>query len=136
MRKLPEGRVTNCQWTLRLRNLPEYFRRDNPTIECEDYGFLCDVFVLCHHPIEDRHVADYRNLDQWDFYVVPAGKNYNHYPLVIPDEAPRKSKSYTAVPATLRKGIRRRLPIEPVKYAGLTEAYVRERLKTLCRKTA
>ena len=30
------------------------------------------LYVFAWHPISDRHAADHRNVEQWEFYVTPA----------------------------------------------------------------
>lgn len=127
------GKLTDCQWSLSMRNRPKYFTRDNPGIPCEDYGYLCDAFILCHHPQEDWTIADHRDLDQWEFYVVPVTPHHNLFPLLAPATLPGKPRSYTVLPSTLRKGIRGRPPLKPVGYMELTAAYVRNEMQRLVR---
>lgn len=55
------GQLTECQWSLKLRRRPSYFEQYNPGVPREDYGFLCDAFLLCHHPIEDWSIADHQD---------------------------------------------------------------------------
>jgi hypothetical protein len=121
-------KLSECQWSLTLRNKPNYFDAYNPGVPCERYGFLCDAFVLCCHFEEDWSKADHRNLSQWNFYVVPVTNELTPYPINIPDKLPAPDKSYTVKPATLRAGIRRRPPLEPVGFRDLTEIYIRRRL--------
>lgn len=121
-------KLSNCQWNLTLRNRPSYFEEYNPGVECEEYGFLCDAFILCHHPISEWAVADHRNVHQWDFYVVPVTPTHELFPVVLPDQSNRKPKTYNVVPETLRTGIRGRSPVEPVKFDALTEAYIRAQM--------
>lgn len=121
-------RLTDCQWSLALRNKSAFFDRDNPGVQCEDYGFLCDVFVLCHHFIEDWKVADHRDARQWRFFVVPVTLEHSIYRIVVPETSPRKSKTYTVVPASLKKWIRGRPPIRGISIEELTEDYVRKAL--------
>jgi hypothetical protein len=124
----PTKKLSECQWDLILRNKPNYFDAYNPGVPCEPYGFLCDAFVLCCHFEEDWCKADHRNLSQWDFYVVPVTNDLSPYPIVIPEKLPAKNKTYVVKPATLRAGIRRRAPVEPVKFHDLSETYLRQRL--------
>jgi len=101
-------RLTKCKWSRTLRNKPNFFDEYNPGIPCEEYGFLCDAFILCHHPIEDWSRADHRVVDQWDFFIVPVTKRHSIYNVVIPDSLPAKSKSYSVLPASIRSGAVRR----------------------------
>lgn len=121
---------TRCQWSLPQRRRPAYFSSYNPGIQCEEYGFLCDAFVLCHHPETDENLVDQSDPAQWWFYVVPVTAETSPYALYQPaSDAKARTRSYTVVPESLRKGIRGRPPVEPVQFAGLTEQHVRQRLK-------
>lgn len=122
----PGGKLTDCQWKLELRPKPNYFDAYNPGAPCEDYGYLCDLFVLCHHPLEDFDTADHRNPHQWNFYLVPVTENHDVFPL---KRRQAKNCSYTVVPDSLRKGIRRRPPIEPLTFNELTPSAIRESLR-------
>ena len=64
-------KLSKCRWVLKMRPKAAYFDEYNPNVPCEDYGYLCDVYILCHHPISDPQIADHRDPNQWDFYVVP-----------------------------------------------------------------
>ena len=67
---------SSSQFNLPYRRKPSYFDRDMPDVPCEDVGFLCDIFVLCFHPVEDIALADHTNTGQWEFFLVPvAGPN-------------------------------------------------------------
>lgn len=124
----PTGKLTDCQWSLKMRNRPDSFVRDNPNVPCEGYGFLCDVFILCHHPIRDWKLSDHRDLSQWDFYVVPVAGSLALYSVNVPKEMASKTRSYTAVSESLCKGIRGRRGIAPFKFEGLTEDFLRSQL--------
>ena len=119
---------TECHWVLRMGDKPYYFDLYNPDIPCEPYGHLCDAYVLCHHPIEDPQVADHRDPDQWEFYVVPVTPRHDIYPVKGRPEGQKAFPSYTVVPASLRKGIRGRPPIEPLTFGQLTQNRVRSAL--------
>jgi len=122
------GLLTECAWQLKMRPRPSYFDDYNVAVPCEDYGHLCDVYVLCHHPLDDPEIVDHRNPSQWEFYVVPvAGEKLLFEPWRRP-EGQKNNPSYTVRPATLRKGIRGRKPIEPLSFERLTERALREAL--------
>jgi hypothetical protein len=116
---------TDCQWTISLRNRPSYFDKYNPEIPCEQYGFHCELFVLCHHPEEDWCLADHRDLAQWDFYLLPVTRDHSIYPIQhVNPHKPQDPKSFTVVPKSLAQGIRKRPCIEPVKFDELTEEFI------------
>lgn len=117
-----------CHWVLRMRPKPSYFDQYNPDIPCESYGHLCDVYVLCYHPIDDPRAADHRDPHQWEFYVIPVTPQHGIYPVVGKPEGQKSSPSYTVVPASLRKGIRGRPPIEPLTFNQLTQERIRSAL--------
>ena len=111
---------SKCQWKLPISNKPSYFDEYHAGVPCEDYGHLCDLYVLCHHPIEDFAIADHRDVNQWVFYLLPVvGAKAMFEPYTKP-EGQRSNPSYTVVPQSLRKGIRGRRPVEPVDFDGLT----------------
>lgn len=120
--------ATSCQWQLTMRNRPAYFERQYPSLPCESYGYLCDVFVLCHHPETDRTKADHRDPLQWDFYVVPVTAVHSIFPVFPKPEGPKGRSSYTVVPASLKKGIRGRPPILPARFDQMTEPFLRQSL--------
>lgn len=119
------GRLTECEWALTLRRKPNYFAKYNPDIACEDYGFLCDVYVLCHHKEKDFSVADHHKAEQWDFYIVPVTPRHNLFRVLPPKDDRQRSKTYNVRPATLRKGHRGRSPVEPVSFAELSADAIR-----------
>ena len=124
----PNGRLTNCQWMLKMRRKPYYFDTYNPNVPCEDYGYMCDVFVLCHHPVEDPEIADHRDPNQWEFYVVPVTPHHRIFPIKAGRQDQKTSSSYTVVPASLGKGIRGRPPIKPLSFDQLSPASIRSSL--------
>lgn len=53
------------------KKAPDYFERDNPGVEIENEGYLCDFFVIGLHLEDDPNKADQLNCDQWSFLVIP-----------------------------------------------------------------
>ena len=115
----PEDAPSKCQWELKMRKKPAYFERDNPGVSCEDYGYLCDLFVLCHHPLEDPDAVDHRDPSQWHFYLVPVTPDHSIFPVKPMREGQKSPSCYTVVPKSLRKGIRGRPPIKPLAFDQL-----------------
>jgi hypothetical protein len=124
------GIYTDCMWSIALRNRPSYFEKYNPGIPCEQYGFHCEIFVLCHHPEEDWQKADHRDLEQWNFYVLPVTRDHCVYPIhAIDPNVRQKKKTFSVVPRSLESGIRNRPGVKPVKLPGLNEAHIRDCLQ-------
>lgn len=120
-----DGRLSDCSWNLTYRKLPAYFNRDNPTTQCEAEGFLCDVFILCHHPNIDKSIADQTNPSQWRFYIAPVVGPYNSVSESELAWLQKKSQAQTKAtlvrkPKTLEIGIRGRAPIKPLSFQELT----------------
>lgn len=123
---LATGKLSDSTFHLTYRRRPFYFERDYPRVPCEEFGFMCDVFILCHHPLENPDVADHLDPDQWDFFILPvvgpksavtqAELNGAHDKLTKTG----KLSSTQRKPRTLVKGIRGRPPILPVGTDGLT----------------
>ncbi len=120
------GQITDPLFSLTWRKKPYYFERDNPGIPCETEGFLCDLFILCHHPVTDIATADHREPDQWNFYLLPV-----HGPSSAVTEAELqwaqkklketgRNSSTQRRPSTLRSGIRGRRPCEPIGVSDLS----------------
>jgi hypothetical protein len=127
------GVLSECRWSLKRRNKPNFFDTNNPGVPCEPYGFLCDAFVLCCHPEDEWGKANHRDLDQWDFYVLPVTSDLSPFLTEIPDVLPARAQQYTVTPSALQAGIAGRLDVEPVKaepvkFGNLTESYVLGRL--------
>ncbi|MDK3073170.1 hypothetical protein QO034_08625 [Sedimentitalea sp. JM2-8] len=49
---------SDCLFNLTYRKRPHYFERDNPGIPCETFGFMCDLFALCHHSEIDELLSN------------------------------------------------------------------------------
>jgi hypothetical protein len=120
------GKLSNCSFNLTFRKRPFYFERDNPEIPCEEYGFMCDLFILCLHKEEDVAKADQTNPKQWDFFLVPVVGELSG---VTPKElaatsdqckANGKPSACMRQPHTMEKGIRGRPPIKPIGIEHLT----------------
>ena len=94
----------------------------------EDYGHLCDEYVLCHHPLDDLEIADHRDPYQWEFYVVPVTPKHEIFPVKEWPEGQKRPPTYTVVPGSLRRGIRGRPPIEPLTFNRLNLSSVRSSL--------
>lgn len=128
------GTVTDCCFNLTLRNRPRYFTQDNPNVPCESTGFMCDIFVLCHHPETDVARADHCDPTQWRFYLAPvAGPCSAVTPsemtwLADKVEASGKPSTTMRRPATLEKGIRGRPPIRPLRIDELSIGAIRTSL--------
>ena len=120
------GKLSETTFQLTYRRRPAYFARDFPGVPCEDVGFMCDLFILCHHPIEDPKLADHRDPNQWEFFILPVvGAN----PAVTELEIAYKKKfveqtgkpsSTHRRPRTLVQGIRGRPRISPVSIDELS----------------
>ena len=63
---------SDCLFSMTWRQCPAYWTRDFPHRPCEAAGFLCDVFVLCHHPGFDEPDLDQGDPSQWLVYLVSA----------------------------------------------------------------
>jgi hypothetical protein len=120
------NKPSDSLFNLKFSKRPGYFERDFPDVPCEEYGFMCDVFVLCHHPIETLELADQTDPAQWEFYIVPVVGNNIAVTSAEIEAAAEKLKtsgkgSYCQRrPDTLRKGIRGRPLISPEGIEGLT----------------
>jgi hypothetical protein len=122
------GKRSECRFLLSYRRRPEYLDADAPPYPCEAEGFLCDAFVLCHHPVTDVATADHTNPDQWMFYVLPV----NGTECGVTDAELAFARNRLAAgarvshlerrPATLERGIRNRPPLAPMKIGDLAEA--------------
>lgn len=119
------GKTSDCSWNLTYRKAPSYFRRDNPTTPCEPEGFLCDAFILCHHPVADRSIADQTDPSQWRFYIAPVVGSHSSVSEAELIWLQKKSQTQTKAtlirkPKTLEIGIRGRAPIKPLSFQELT----------------
>jgi len=113
------SKLSKCQWSLKISKKPYEFDSWYRNVPCEDYGHMCDLYVLCHHPIEDVNIANHRDLEQWNFYLVPVIGSKMMYKAYEKPEGQKGNASYTVVPESLRKGIRGRVPVEPVSFDTL-----------------
>jgi hypothetical protein len=120
------GKVSNCKYSLKWRKRPEYFEIDNPNVPCEPEGFMCDLYILCHHPVEDFKIADHRDPQQWRFYVLPVvGPNLSITDSELQNMRAKlsgngKSASTDRQPHTLEQGIRGRPAIRALKISELS----------------
>lgn len=88
--------------------------------------FICDVFVLCYHPVEDPAVADHTDPEQWRFYVLPVvGPNVAVIPKELAAANARvirtgKQSVCQRRPGTLERGLRGRPPVAPLTLSELS----------------
>jgi hypothetical protein len=128
------GRQSDPYFKLVYRKRPSYFEVYNKNIPCEPWGFLCDIFVLCHHPESDPEVADQLDPEKWCFYLVPVvGPNSAVTEAEITWAAQKLKKTGKAVtfgrkPKTLERGIRGRPPVLPLRFDQLSIAAVQDAL--------
>ena len=108
---------TDCQFVLSYRNRPQYFERDNPGVPCEERGFLCDLYALCHHPISDIKEADQTAPEQWKVFLVPTNPKLEAISArefsALQNSGP-KGSSLIRKPRSMEAGIRGRRPIHPI----------------------
>ena len=125
------GKVTDCKFGLTWRKRPEYFAKDFPDTPCEDQGFMCDLFILCHHPGLTLTQTDHRDPTQWEFFLLPTrGPNIAVTKAEIAGlrtkiSEPKASARTERQPHTLIKGIRGRPPIKPLGINELTLANIK-----------
>jgi len=128
------GTRTKCSYSLTWRRPPAYFSAYFPHTPCEDAGFLCDVFVLCHHPVEDPERADHRDPTQWRFFLVPVvGPNVAITEAEVASRRTSLERTGTPsvtqrTPLTLAAGIRGRPPVPPLDIDELTVDAIRRSL--------
>jgi hypothetical protein len=128
------GKLSDPLFTLPWRRRPGYFENYMPNVPCEPEGFLCDVFILCHHPVEDEQLADHREPGQWECYVLPTtGPNCAITASEVKWargnlESGKTRSSTQRTVGSLRKGIRGRPPIESVGIEELSVRLVRDLL--------
>lgn len=121
-------------FTMTWRAPPFYLARDNAAVPCEDEGFLCEMFVLCHHPVSGAN-ADQRDPRQWNVYLVPV---IGALSAVTDAEVAwcREKLARTGKPGTtqrrvetLEKGIRGRPPIRPRRVEDLSVDLIKSLLQ-------
>ncbi|MDQ2091036.1 hypothetical protein NO357_14115 [Marimonas arenosa] len=131
---MKSGQLSDSSFNLTWRRRPFYFTRDNPGVPCEDEGFLCDLYVLCHHRGEDPATADHREPPQWDFYVLPVCGPHSAVTeseiawLQQKTRDTGRGASTQRRPATMTKGIRGRPPIMPLGIDELSIDALRQSL--------
>jgi len=127
-------RLSDATFSLPWRRRPDYFERYTPGVPCEAEGFLCDVFILCHHPETDGTSADQRDPSQWEFYILPVrGPNCavteSEIASMRAHLAKGKARASTIRrPETLQHGIRGRPKIEPIRIDQLSIRRIRKSL--------
>jgi hypothetical protein len=126
------GKASASIFNLTWRRRPAYFDRSHPGVPCEREGFLCDLFILCHHPVADWEVADHRNPSQWRFYVLPvigpfcAVSEVEITALRQSFGVAGKPSSTQRRPGTLEVGIRGRPPIHSLGIEDLSAGAIRQ----------
>ncbi len=125
------GKVSDCSFNLPFRPRPSYFTRDNPGVPCEETGFMCELFMLCHHRVSDPQSADHRNPQQWQVFLVPVVGPYCgvteselEWARAKVKETKRPSNCVRR-PETMLRGIRGRPAIMPLDIAELNIDAVR-----------
>jgi hypothetical protein len=125
------GKLSDSTFNLTYRKKPSYQEEYMPYANCEDIGFLCDLYILCLHDEADIRIADQRDPSQWKFYLVPVvGENCyiskaelaNAHALI--ESGKQKSSSFNRRPETMEKGIRGWDPITPLALNDLSIASV------------
>jgi hypothetical protein len=128
------GKISECQFDLKLRKKHFYFDNHNPGIACEDIGFLCDLFILCLHDETNMEIVDHLDPMQWKFFLVPvAGPRVAITEKEIACAVEKvkttgKPATCTRRPETLERGIRGRPPICPIDIRQLSVGSVRKAL--------
>lgn len=126
------GRISDCQYELSFRKKAAYFDAYSAGVPCEEYGFMCDVYVLCYHDVLDPVTVNHLDPDQWKFFLFPVVGPFSGLTeselkwscdKVMGGGRPAKS---VRRPETLVRGIRGRPAIEPVTIDRLTVAAIRE----------
>ncbi len=126
------GIESKCQFNLTLRKRPSYFEQYNVGVPCEEFGFLCDLYILCLHDDPKRKSANHGDPAQWKFFLLPV---VGPKTAVTEQEfvsarrkflSTRKPTSLMRRPETLPTGIRGRPAIEPIGVSDLTINKVRE----------
>lgn len=126
----PSDSLFDLTW----RRRPAYWDRDAKDVPCEDEGFLCDLFALCHHPVSDPAIADQTDPAQWQVYLLAADPALGH---ITPAEVlacraglarAGKPASTQRRPGTLETGIRSRRAVLPIPIPALMLSHVRSAL--------
>ena len=99
---VPTSQPSEPVFNLSYRTLPTYWQRDNPDRQCEPQGFLCDIFVLCYHGLDDAETVDQRDPEQWQVFLLGATPRYGD----ITDAeflACQKKLQTTGLPSSLQR---------------------------------
>jgi hypothetical protein len=126
------GTTSAPLFNLAWRRCPQDFRATHPETPCEAEGFLCDLFILCHHPVTDWAVADHREPGQWRFYLLPvlgpfcAVSDAEKSALRASLAASGRPASTQRRPGTLEAGIRGRPPVGALKVEEVTVEAIRQ----------
>jgi hypothetical protein len=65
------SKASTCQFDIAER-LGHYTDDDGRWVDAP--GRPAAIYVFAHHPVFDTAIADHRDPEQWEFYVVPASK--------------------------------------------------------------
>src|SRR5262245_29146837 len=65
-----QPKAGQASFTIEQRKKPYYFEWHNSDVPCEDFGHLCEIYVLAWHGETDPNVLNQRDPIQWKFYVV------------------------------------------------------------------
>jgi hypothetical protein len=121
-----ESPPSNSLFNLTWRRRPACWDRDAKGVPCEEEGFLCDLFALCHHPVSDPALADQTGPAQGQVYLLAADPALGH---ITPAEVSacrttfartNKPTSTQRRPATLETGIGSRGPVVPIAIPALS----------------
>ncbi|MCI2397843.1 hypothetical protein [Aliiroseovarius subalbicans] len=124
-------RLSETSFKLDWRKKPDYFDRDFPNVQCETEGFMCDLFILCHHAEEDFTTSDHRDPTQWEFYLLPTRGVHSAITPAELDSLRRaiatgaNRSSTIRRPTTLNRGIRGRPAIEALSISELSLNLIR-----------
>lgn len=130
------GKLSEALFKLPFKKRPDYIERDWPGVPCEEYGFHCEVFALCYHPVEDPARADHRDPDQWLVYLLPvvgqgcalSGPEMEAARRAVVERGARVSYADRR-PETLEDGIRNRPPVKPRSVGDLSVELIRSLLR-------
>lgn len=124
------ARPSDATFSLAWRRRPAAFQDQVPGVPCEAEGFLCEVFVLCHHPVGTDD-ADHSDPDQWAVYLLPVVGPHcavteaeRAWASASLERTGRQATTQRRIP-TLERGIRGRPAVAPLRVADLSVAAIR-----------
>jgi len=119
------GKGSDCLFNLTYRKRP-YSVEGEANTPCEAEGFMCDLFILCHHPVKDHALADQTDPAQWQFYLLPVVGQRSAVTDIelswVREKLRRdgRSSSLQRRPESLPKGIRGRREVSAIGIEDLT----------------